>query len=280
MAWRFATRIGAIHANRCAEKPYFHHVRAIRANRLQPAIRNFQYSETQFAKNGFNPGARDDARESGDSRSSANGFERIGPSKPHKQETFRDTFGLQTCHCNSLVGRGMQGRKWKEKVVFETIFAPRINSFNGEELGRSFGPDQKKIAPPPSTLQTRACTPATRLLGNPPPPLYFEWKNQTPATCPDAVLPFPAPEPKIKLNAATDSQTPKPRNDSKRLSGIDRKVTHKWLKSVTNAPIVVQEWLFESLLSHFLVDPSGVSSQKAHHKTVRGDERLEKVPPP
>ena len=46
MAQRFATRIGAIRANRFAridsqENPYFHNVRAIRANRLKPAIRKF-----------------------------------------------------------------------------------------------------------------------------------------------------------------------------------------------------------------------------------------------
>ena len=39
MARRFATRIGAIRANRFAENPYSHNVRAIRANRLKPAIR-------------------------------------------------------------------------------------------------------------------------------------------------------------------------------------------------------------------------------------------------
>ena len=43
MAWRFATRIGAIRGNRFAridsqKTPYFHNVRAIRANRLKPAI--------------------------------------------------------------------------------------------------------------------------------------------------------------------------------------------------------------------------------------------------
>ena len=41
MAWRFATRIGAIRANRFGEQNYFHNLRAIRANRLKPAIRNF-----------------------------------------------------------------------------------------------------------------------------------------------------------------------------------------------------------------------------------------------
>ena len=46
MARRFATRIGAIRVNRFAridsqKNPYFHNVRAIRANRLEPAIRNF-----------------------------------------------------------------------------------------------------------------------------------------------------------------------------------------------------------------------------------------------
>ena len=41
----------AIRANRFAD--YFHNVRAIRANRLKPAIRNFEPHETRFAKRGF-----------------------------------------------------------------------------------------------------------------------------------------------------------------------------------------------------------------------------------
>ena len=47
MARRFATQIGAIRTNRFAriekkeKKNYFHNVRAVRANRLKPAIRKF-----------------------------------------------------------------------------------------------------------------------------------------------------------------------------------------------------------------------------------------------
>ena len=47
MAQRFATWIAATRANRFAridseENPYFHNVRPVRANRLKPAIRNFE----------------------------------------------------------------------------------------------------------------------------------------------------------------------------------------------------------------------------------------------
>ena len=53
----------AIRVNRFAridsqKKPYFHNVRAIRANRLKPAIRNFLPPEARFAKKfkGFSSG--------------------------------------------------------------------------------------------------------------------------------------------------------------------------------------------------------------------------------
>ena len=39
-----------IRQNRFAERPYFHNFRAIRANRLKPAIRNFLGSETRFTE--------------------------------------------------------------------------------------------------------------------------------------------------------------------------------------------------------------------------------------
>ena len=39
------------------------------------------------------------------------------------------------------------------------------------------------------------------------------------------------------------------------LSGIDRKVSQEWLKSDQNDPEVTQKWLFESLSSHFPVNP-------------------------
>ena len=60
-----------------------HHVRAIRANRLTPEIRNLYPPpppEVRFAKKGVrfrNPSSR----ESGDSRESASRFARIAPSK-------------------------------------------------------------------------------------------------------------------------------------------------------------------------------------------------------
>ena len=38
------------------KNPYFHNVRAIRANRLKPAIRNFWPPEARFAKKGFGSG--------------------------------------------------------------------------------------------------------------------------------------------------------------------------------------------------------------------------------
>ena len=38
------------------KKPYFHNVRAIRANHLKPAIRNFWPLEARFAKKGFGSG--------------------------------------------------------------------------------------------------------------------------------------------------------------------------------------------------------------------------------
>ena len=40
-----------IRANRYADKPYFHNVRAIRANRLKPAIRNFSPPEERGSQN-------------------------------------------------------------------------------------------------------------------------------------------------------------------------------------------------------------------------------------
>ena len=59
-------------------------VRAIRANRLKPAIRNFlppPPRSTIRKKRGSVREPRNDSRESGDSRESANRFARIGPSK-------------------------------------------------------------------------------------------------------------------------------------------------------------------------------------------------------
>ena len=61
MARRFATRIEAIRTNRFVridlqKNTYFHNVRAIRVNRLKPAIRNFQPPETRFAEKGFSSG--------------------------------------------------------------------------------------------------------------------------------------------------------------------------------------------------------------------------------
>ena len=50
MVLRFATRIWAIRANRFAEKTLFHKMRAIRANRLKPAIRNFLPSRSAIRK--------------------------------------------------------------------------------------------------------------------------------------------------------------------------------------------------------------------------------------
>ena len=57
MARRLATRIGATRTNRFAriydqKNPYFHNVRAIRANRLKPAIRNVLVPQTRFAEKG------------------------------------------------------------------------------------------------------------------------------------------------------------------------------------------------------------------------------------
>ena len=86
MAWRFTTRIGTMRTNRFAridlcKEPYFHNVKAIRANRLKAAIRNFQPSEARFAKKGFSSGTLNDSRKPGDSRETANRFAQIGPSK-------------------------------------------------------------------------------------------------------------------------------------------------------------------------------------------------------
>ena len=68
MARRFATRIGAIRANRFAridsqKNPYFHNVRAIRANRLKPAIRNFWPSRSAIRKKGVRFGDPETIRE-------------------------------------------------------------------------------------------------------------------------------------------------------------------------------------------------------------------------
>ena len=57
MARRFTSRIRAIRANRFTRidsqmKTYFHNVRATRANRLKPAIRNFWPPDARFAKKG------------------------------------------------------------------------------------------------------------------------------------------------------------------------------------------------------------------------------------
>ena len=88
MARRFATRIGAIRVNRFAridsqKNPYFHNERAIRANRLKPAIRNFGLPEARFAKKkGFSSGTlKRFARIRRFARICANQFARIGPSK-------------------------------------------------------------------------------------------------------------------------------------------------------------------------------------------------------
>ena len=79
-----------------AEKKSFHNLRAIRVNRLKPAIRNFWPPEARFAKKkGSVWEPCSDSRESGDSRESANRFARIGPSKfftflkqsPHFEKT-------------------------------------------------------------------------------------------------------------------------------------------------------------------------------------------------
>ena len=61
LARRFATRIGAIRTNRFArihsqKDPYFHNVRAIRANRLKPAICNFSVPRNTIHKKGFASG--------------------------------------------------------------------------------------------------------------------------------------------------------------------------------------------------------------------------------
>ena len=71
-----------IGANRFAEKPYHsQNVRAIRANRLKPSIRNFFLPEARFAKRGSARELSGDSHESPDARESANRFARIGPSK-------------------------------------------------------------------------------------------------------------------------------------------------------------------------------------------------------
>ena len=68
MAWRFAKRIGAIRENRLAridlqKNPWFHSRRAIRANRLKPAICNFQPSGSAIRKNGVQLGNPETIRE-------------------------------------------------------------------------------------------------------------------------------------------------------------------------------------------------------------------------
>ena len=72
--------------NRFAKKPLFSSQRAIRANRLKTAIRNFSPPKCDSQKRGSVREPRDDSRESSDSRESPNRFARIGPSKeeiPH-----------------------------------------------------------------------------------------------------------------------------------------------------------------------------------------------------
>ena len=87
MARRFATgMIDAAHrrdsrANRFAENTYFH---SVRANRLEPAIRNVLVPRNAIhKKRGFSSGTL----RGGDSRESANRFTRIGPSKFSNVET-------------------------------------------------------------------------------------------------------------------------------------------------------------------------------------------------
>ena len=62
------------------EKPYFHNVRAIRANRLKPAIRNFVAPQSSIPKKGFQFGNHETIREN-----QANRFVQIGPSKSQVQ---------------------------------------------------------------------------------------------------------------------------------------------------------------------------------------------------
>ena len=61
MAWRFATRIGAIRANRLAEKKTWFSekkVPANRVNRLKPAIRNVHVPQNAIRnKKGFSSGS-------------------------------------------------------------------------------------------------------------------------------------------------------------------------------------------------------------------------------
>ena len=85
MARRFATRLGAIHANSFArihsqKNPYSRNVQAIRANRLKPAIRVALVPRNVIRKKGGSVQERSGAREVPDSRESANRFARIGPS--------------------------------------------------------------------------------------------------------------------------------------------------------------------------------------------------------
>ena len=155
IARRFATRIRAIRANRFAridsqkktiKKSYFPNVRAIRANRLKPAIRHYLAPRNAIRrKKGFSSGT-------------LKRFARIGSSK-------------FTMACMSFIPLqtvlGQRRSLWKS---FETLpsHPPRealsqFGTIHESELGHSLTVRQTEL--PTEDLQTFAERTLTRILG-------------------------------------------------------------------------------------------------------------------
>ena len=163
MAGRFATRIGrfAPEAIR-TKKPYFHNVRTILANHLEPAIRKSLVlrSAIRKQKKGSVREPRNDSRESGDARKSGNRFARIGPSKVWDFQVFCQTFWeLQFSLENEGREWGAKKKKTHKEKKTQTKFSRDCPGIFGGILLMCFFSPIRKDPKKHTHTQTKFCHP-------------------------------------------------------------------------------------------------------------------------